>query len=197
MAPATWPPGSRRPLAGVADEPALQRALRRVPPPGDDAHHLARPRRAGRRSTETLEDLSELADCCIRARPGRGSRLDPRRTRAPRATPRAGAQRLLVIGMGKLGARELNLSSDIDLIFAFPAQGQVSGGPRPLTNQQFFVRLAQRLVQALDNQTVDGFVFRVDTRLRPFGDVGPPGHELRRAWRTTTSPRRGSGSATP
>jgi len=75
--------------------------------------------------------------------------------------------------MGKLGARELNLSSDIDLIFAFSSAGRVEGGPRELTAEQFFSRLCQRLVKALNAKTVDGFVFRVDTRLRPFGDAGP------------------------
>ncbi|MEW8501005.1 MAG: bifunctional [glutamate--ammonia ligase]-adenylyl-L-tyrosine phosphorylase/[glutamate--ammonia-ligase] adenylyltransferase, partial [Candidatus Thiodiazotropha taylori] len=81
-------------------------------------------------------------------------------------------QPLVVLGMGKLGARELNLSSDIDLIFAYPESGQTDGARR-LTNEQFFIRLCQKLVQALDNHTADGFVFRVDTRLRPFGTVGP------------------------
>ncbi len=121
---------------------------------------------------ETLEDLSELADCCIR----QSLDLLHAWTSAELGTPRDRAgreQRLLVIGMGKLGARELNLSSDIDLIFAFPSHGQTDGGPRELDNARFFTRLAQRLVQALNTQTADGFVFRVDTRLRPFGDSGP------------------------
>lgn len=81
-------------------------------------------------------------------------------------------QRLVVIGMGKLGAYELNVSSDIDLIFAFPAKGETQGGPRPLENQTFFTRLGQRLILALDKITADGFVFRVDMRLRPYGDSG-------------------------
>lgn len=81
-------------------------------------------------------------------------------------------QSLLVLAMGKLGARELNLSSDIDLIFVYEHQGQTSG-PRVLANEQFFTRLTQKLIQALDTRTADGFVFRVDTRLRPFGDSGP------------------------
>ncbi|MFZ1575411.1 MAG: bifunctional [glutamate--ammonia ligase]-adenylyl-L-tyrosine phosphorylase/[glutamate--ammonia-ligase] adenylyltransferase [Chromatiaceae bacterium] len=120
---------------------------------------------------ETLEDLSELADVCV------NQALDWTQawTRAELGTPRNAQgeeQRLLVIGMGKLGARELNMSSDIDLILAYPETGQVDG-PRPLTNEQFFIRLGQRLVRALDALTVDGFVFRVDTRLRPFGDAGP------------------------
>lgn len=80
-------------------------------------------------------------------------------------------QRLVVLGMGKLGARELNFSSDIDLIFAYPAEGETRGGRRPLSNQEFFIRLGQRLIQALNQTTADGFVFRVDMRLRPFGDA--------------------------
>ena len=81
-------------------------------------------------------------------------------------------QNLIVIGMGKLGAGELNLSSDIDLIFSFSEQGETQGGPRSISHELFFTRLGQKLVQALDNVTTDGFVFRVDMRLRPFGDSG-------------------------
>ena len=81
-------------------------------------------------------------------------------------------QRMVVLGMGKLGGRELNVSSDIDLIFAFPGKGETVGGRRSLDNQQFFVRLGQRLIQALDQITADGFVFRVDMRLRPYGQSG-------------------------
>ena len=81
-------------------------------------------------------------------------------------------QKMVVLGMGKLGGRELNVSSDIDLIFAFPSKGETCGGRRALDNQQFFVRLGQRLIQALDQITADGFVFRVDMRLRPYGQSG-------------------------
>ncbi|MCP4065021.1 MAG: bifunctional [glutamate--ammonia ligase]-adenylyl-L-tyrosine phosphorylase/[glutamate--ammonia-ligase] adenylyltransferase, partial [Gammaproteobacteria bacterium] len=81
-------------------------------------------------------------------------------------------QKMVVLGMGKLGGRELNVSSDIDLIFAFPSKGETVGGRRSLDNQQFFVRLGQRLIQALDQITADGFVFRVDMRLRPYGQSG-------------------------
>lgn len=81
-------------------------------------------------------------------------------------------QKMVVLGMGKLGGRELNVSSDIDLIFAFPGKGETHGGRRSMDNQQFFVRLGQRLIQALDQITSDGFVFRVDMRLRPYGQSG-------------------------
>jgi glutamate-ammonia-ligase adenylyltransferase len=81
-------------------------------------------------------------------------------------------QHMVVLGMGKQGGRELNLSSDIDLIFAFPQPGETHGGKKSLANQQFFIRLGQRLIQALDQTTVDGFVFRVDMRLRPYGESG-------------------------
>jgi len=81
-------------------------------------------------------------------------------------------QQLVILGMGKLGAWELNVSSDIDLIFAYPEAGETQGGKRVLTNQEFFIRLGQRLIKALDARTADGFVFRVDMRLRPYGQSG-------------------------
>lgn len=83
------------------------------------------------------------------------------------------AQPMLILGMGKLGGGELNFSSDIDLIFTFPENGETRGGRRSLANSQFFTRLGQRLIKALDQQTYDGFCYRVDMRLRPFGDSGP------------------------
>ncbi|WP_373689585.1 bifunctional [glutamate--ammonia ligase]-adenylyl-L-tyrosine phosphorylase/[glutamate--ammonia-ligase] adenylyltransferase [Photobacterium pectinilyticum] len=83
------------------------------------------------------------------------------------------AQPMLILGMGKLGGGELNFSSDIDLIFTYPENGETQGGRRSLANAQFFTRLGQRLIKALDQQTYDGFCYRVDMRLRPFGDSGP------------------------
>jgi len=80
-------------------------------------------------------------------------------------------QRLVIIGMGKLGGRELNFSSDIDLIFAFPNKGQTDG-KKVLDNQSYFIRLGQQLNKSLNQMTVDGFVYRVDMRLRPFGQAG-------------------------
>ncbi len=122
---------------------------------------------------QTMNDLSDLADACIEAaldrlhpwlsevlgRPGGGRNDD--------------APRLVVIAMGKLGARELNFSSDVDLIFAFAQPGRTVGGDRSVTHEEFFTRLARQLIQALSVNLADGFVFRVDPRLRPYGDGGP------------------------
>jgi len=84
-----------------------------------------------------------------------------------------GPQPMLILGMGKLGGGELNFSSDIDLIFTYPAVGVTSGGKKSVENQQFFTKLAQKIITALDQITADGQVYRVDMRLRPFGDSGP------------------------
>ncbi len=81
------------------------------------------------------------------------------------------AQRLVVFGLGKLGGGELNFSSDIDLVYAYPEGGQ-SDGARPLAAEDYFARLGQRLAKLLDEPTVDGFCHRVDLRLRPFGSAG-------------------------
>lgn len=79
-------------------------------------------------------------------------------------------QRLVVLALGKLGARELNLSSDVDLMFAYPAPGCRADG---LSSQEWFLRLARQLIGVLDTRTAAGFVYRVDMRLRPFGESGP------------------------
>src|SRR3569623_1384740 len=122
---------------------------------------------------ETLHDLSALAAACV---DGALLRLDDWQ-RVELGVPlgmRSGTpQGLVVIGMGKLGAGELNFSSDIDLIFAYPEDGETTGGARACSNEDYFRRLAQRLIQAISAPTADGFVFRVDMRLRPFGDAGP------------------------
>jgi len=81
---------------------------------------------------------------------------------------------MAIMAMGKLGAHELNLSSDIDLIFVHQARGETDGdkeqGTRCIDNKRFMTRLGQGIIKLLDNNTADGFVFRVDMRLRPWGD---------------------------
>lgn len=125
----------------------------------------------------TTRELSWLADACIDAALEWLYREACQRWGTPLSRPDADGrrqpQRMVVLGMGKLGAHELNLSSDIDLIFTFPANGETDGERKTLDNQEFFIRLGRKLIQALDNLTVDGFVFRVDMRLRPFGSAGP------------------------
>ena len=80
-------------------------------------------------------------------------------------------QELLIIGMGKLGGRELNVSSDIDLIFVYPEDGRTNG-ERSIDNNDFFSRLGRKIIALINDITADGYVFRVDMRLRPYGDSG-------------------------
>ncbi|GGK63666.1 bifunctional [glutamate--ammonia ligase]-adenylyl-L-tyrosine phosphorylase/[glutamate--ammonia-ligase] adenylyltransferase [Amphritea balenae] len=125
----------------------------------------------------TTADLSALADACIDQALNWLYNECTGKWGVPHSVASedvpAEPQQLVVLGMGKLGAYELNLSSDIDLIFAYPEKGMTEGGRRVLANQDFFSRLGQKLIQALDNLTADGFVFRTDMRLRPYGASGP------------------------
>lgn len=121
---------------------------------------------------QTCRDLSDMADASIdQAYQWLYSR-HCQQFGVPTGHRSGEPQQMVVLGMGKLGAVELNLSSDIDLIFAYPEGGETVGAKRPLDNQEFFIRLGQRLIKALDPMTVDGFVFRVDMRLRPYGSSG-------------------------
>ena len=122
--------------------------------------------------TETTHDLSHMAEACIDTALSNLYQWQCAELGTP-VNEEGVAQQLVVLGMGKLGAWELNVSSDIDLIFAFPDEGNVKDSPKELTNSEFFTRLGKKLIQSLDQQTADGFVFRVDMRLRPFGAGGP------------------------
>ncbi|BBG59944.1 bifunctional [glutamate--ammonia ligase]-adenylyl-L-tyrosine phosphorylase/[glutamate--ammonia-ligase] adenylyltransferase [Providencia rustigianii] len=121
---------------------------------------------------ETILQLSELAECLIVAARDWLYKEYCQSWGTP-CDRDGNPQPLLVLGMGKLGGRELNFSSDIDLIFAYPENGVTRGGRKELDNAQFFTRLGQKLIRVLDQVTVHGFVYRVDMRLRPFGDSGP------------------------
>lgn len=120
---------------------------------------------------ETTRDLSALADACIRDTLNLLYQWQTDVSGTPLNLD-GNPQQLIVLGMGKLGAGELNLSSDIDLIFCYDEDGDTQGGRRNLSHEEFFTRLGRKLIQALDNVTAEGFVFRVDMRLRPFGDSG-------------------------
>jgi len=121
---------------------------------------------------QTCRDLSDMADASIDEAYKWLYRRHCDQFGTPMGRRSGQAQQMVILGMGKLGAVELNLSSDIDLIFAYPEGGETEGVKRPLDNQEFFIRLGQRLIKALDPVTVDGFVFRVDMRLRPYGSSG-------------------------
>ncbi|MCB1568883.1 MAG: bifunctional [glutamate--ammonia ligase]-adenylyl-L-tyrosine phosphorylase/[glutamate--ammonia-ligase] adenylyltransferase [Xanthomonadales bacterium] len=119
---------------------------------------------------ETLVGTSQLAERCV------AGALDALHASMARdfGVPRDAqgvAQRLVVFGLGKLGGSELNFSSDIDLVFGFAGAGQ-SDGARALDNNDWFQRLGQRLIQLLANIDAEGMVYRVDMRLRPFGQAG-------------------------
>src|SRR5262249_2322980 len=115
--------------------------------------------------------LSAFADGAIRVAAEFASRSLSRRYGTPRDSSGA-AQPLVVLGMGKLGGGELNFSSDVDLVFLYPEGGETDGR-RAIDNFEYFTRCGQKLIQLLDAVTVDGFVFRVDMRLRPLGESGP------------------------
>ena len=116
--------------------------------------------------------LSELADCCIRfaVRSAHAALLP--KYGDPYGSESDEVQSLIVLAMGKLGGQELNFSSDIDLIFAYPESGTTRDGRQSLDNQTYFTRLGQIAIRLLDGVTEEGFVFRVDMRLRPYGDSG-------------------------
>jgi glutamate-ammonia-ligase adenylyltransferase len=119
----------------------------------------------------TLAALSEFADAALRAACSFAERATARRFGIARSGSGA-RQSLVVVAMGKLGGRELNFSSDVDLVLLYPEGGE-SDGPAPTDNAEYFTRVGQKLIQLLGAVTVDGFVFRIDLRLRPFGDSGP------------------------
>ena len=121
---------------------------------------------------DSLAALSLLADCMLAAATGYAEQRLQERFGRFRDTDGVEVP-FVILGMGKLGGRELNFSSDIDLVFLFARDGE-SDGVRKLAGQQYFTRLSQLLVAILDEVTADGFVFRIDTRLRPFGESGPP-----------------------
>ncbi len=121
---------------------------------------------------ETLDDTSDVADALI-ATTYRWAydRLTPR-WGSPTSYHFADPQDMIILGMGKLGGRELNFSSDIDLIFVFPEEGETQGGERDISNEEFFIKVGQLMNSALTAATELGFVYRVDMRLRPFGSAG-------------------------
>lgn len=121
---------------------------------------------------ETTNDMSYLAEVVVQQAIAFHYAQLSQSWGTPTGKHSGEAQQLLVLGMGKLGGFELNVSSDIDLIFAYPQSGTTQGGRKEQSNQEFFNRLGQRVIKSIDAHTADGFVFRVDMRLRPYGQSG-------------------------
>lgn len=157
-------------LEHVEDEAALQQELR-VFRQREMVRIIWRDLSGWADLAETVRDLTALADCCVEQSLNKLYQWQTQLLGTPMSVD-GQAQQLIVLGMGKMGAGELNLSSDIDLIFTYPADGETQSAKKNMTNEEFFTRLGRKLIQVLDNVTTDGFVFRVDMRLRPFGESG-------------------------
>ncbi|MBL8517747.1 MAG: bifunctional [glutamate--ammonia ligase]-adenylyl-L-tyrosine phosphorylase/[glutamate--ammonia-ligase] adenylyltransferase [Betaproteobacteria bacterium] len=160
-------------LAGIDDPEALATALRRL-----RQNVMLRTIHRDINGLATLDEVmrtvSDLAEIAV------GAALDLHTARLAtkhgRPAGLAGPAPLWVVGMGKLGGHELNVSSDIDLIFVYPDDGETPGdadGRNCISHHEFFARLGKAVIAALDEVTAEGRVFRVDMRLRPFGDSGP------------------------
>jgi glutamate-ammonia-ligase adenylyltransferase len=126
---------------------------------------------------EVMSTYTALAEVCIDAALGFHHATLAARHGEPR-DEHGQPQQMVVVGMGKLGGGELNVSSDIDLIYLYPAEGDTAADEpavavRSISNHEFFIRLGRKLAAALSEATADGYVFRVDLRLRPWGDSGP------------------------
>ncbi|NNM61709.1 MAG: bifunctional [glutamate--ammonia ligase]-adenylyl-L-tyrosine phosphorylase/[glutamate--ammonia-ligase] adenylyltransferase [Steroidobacteraceae bacterium] len=178
-----WLDGHDEPVAAGAWSAACERALGEAGDAAQAGSLLRAWRRremlriawrdiAGRASVaETLAALSQLADGTIRAAAAAAARLLEPAFGRPRGADGAVVP-LIVVGMGKLGGGELNFSSDVDLVLLYGEGGETDGA-RALDNQEYFQRVGREFIRLLDERTDEGFVFRVDTRLRPFGDSGP------------------------
>ena len=157
-------------LAGDPDESRFMDGLRRLR--RRELVRIAwRDLACGAPLTEVLADLSALADAAIATALAFATRALDARYGVPRSAS-GERQQLVVLGMGKLGGHELNFSSDIDLVFLYPEAGDTDG-QRRIANEDYFTRLGQAMIRLLDARTAEGFVFRVDMRLRPFGEPGP------------------------
>lgn len=121
---------------------------------------------------EVMQAMSALAETCVRHAQICLMHTLKQQYGTPIGETGSLEQELLVIGMGKLGGRELNVSSDIDLIFIHAENGDTNG-EHSISNHEFFTKLGRRLINIINETTADGYVFRVDMRLRPYGDSGP------------------------
>jgi glutamate-ammonia-ligase adenylyltransferase len=169
-APVAWEPYATD-LGAEGDAAALAQALRRLRA-RVVLHTLLRDLTGRADLTEVCASMTHLAELALRAAVDVHHRQLTLAHGEPIGEESGLPQRLVIVGMGKLGGAELNVSSDVDLVFVYPEEG-ATAGPKVLGNQEFFDRLGRRVIAALGDVTADGFVFRVDMRLRPYGDSGP------------------------
>ncbi len=121
---------------------------------------------------ETMADLSAFADACVDIIFSHLFNINCKKYGIP--TGKNGSpQNIVILGMGKLGAFELNFSSDIDLIFTYPEAGMTRGEKSSITCEEFFTRVTRDFLKFFRDTTPENILFRVDTRLRPFGESGP------------------------
>ena len=151
----------------VALATAMRRLRRRV-----FVHSMLRDLTGRATLVEVVQAVSTLAERTLAAAIAVHTRVLTEAHGRPIGDETGLAQALVVIGMGKLGGRELNVSSDIDLVFAYPEDGDTDG-QRRISNREFFDRLGQRVIASISHVDADGYVFRVDMRLRPYGESGP------------------------
>jgi len=158
-------------LANVPDEAALMHLLRVYR--RREMIRIAFRDLSGRSNlSETVVDLSNLADACLKHTQSILYSWSCEKFGKP-AAKNSSHQQLVILGLGKLGARELNFSSDVDLIFAYPKSGYTLSAAQSISNNDFFTRLCRQLIKVISQPTAHGFVFRTDLRLRPYGENGP------------------------
>src|SRR6478752_444353 len=150
----------------VALATAMRRLRRRV-----FVHSMLRDLTGRATLVEVVQAVSTLAERTLAAAIAVHTRVLIQAHGRPVGGETGLVQALVVIGMGKLGGRELNVSSDIDLVFAYPEDGETDGAKR-ISNREFFDRLGQRTIAAISHVDAHGYVFRVDMRLRPYGESG-------------------------
>lgn len=161
----------QRTLESCEDETALKRELRRLR--REQMVRIAVRDLAGLADlNETMRDVSDLAEGLVSAALDWWMLRFTQRFGQPIGEETGEPQKLIILGMGKLGGRELNFSSDIDLIYLYEEKGYTDG-KKYISNDEFFSKLGLALNKSLTELTSEGMVYRVDMRLRPFGEVGP------------------------
>lgn len=169
--PFQWADGTLAALVQGSDPAALAVALRRLRQRAY-LHVLLRDLTGRADLKEVCATMTRLAETAIAAAVEAHSRWLAEIHGEPIGADSAVVEQLIVVAMGKLGGGELNVSSDVDLVFVYPEEGNTRGA-KVLANQDFFDRLGRRIVAALDEPLPEGYVFRTDLRLRPYGDAGP------------------------